>query len=216
MDESKKNQCRLQDEKKGKGMNKLLRWELAGILFIYLVGTSLHFVFAWTNYWHPAALIAAVNESTWEHFKMGFWPGFIFALIEYRFVRDIAHNFVFAKFLGLLSMPLVVAVLFYTYTVLTGHHYLTADIIIFFVSIVVGQMVSYRIMSQEELGESKHRVGMVGLGIMIVAFSLLSYFPPHNFVFRHPEGGGYGILDSYQPHEHDHEDIEINEHFEQE
>jgi hypothetical protein len=50
-----------------------LRWELAGIVSIILAGSTLHFAFEWANYWRPAALIAAVNESTWEHLKLGFW-----------------------------------------------------------------------------------------------------------------------------------------------
>ncbi len=192
-------------------MKKILRWELAGIVLIYLVGTSLHFVFEWTNYWQPAAIIAAVNESTWEHFKMGFWPGLTFALIESWFIKDLPKNFVFAKFIGLLSMPIVTLVLFYTYTALTGHHYLIVDIIIFFISVVTGQLVSYRIMCMADMGSIPRRVSIAGLIVMITAFSLLSYFPPQNFLFRHPEGGGYGILENYEAH--DHGDAEEDEQY---
>ncbi len=197
-------------------MKKILRWELVGILPIVLVGTSLHFVFAWTNYWRPAALIAAVNESTWEHFKMGFWPGLIFALIEYRFIRDVAKNFIAAKFAGLLSMPVVTMVLFYGYTAITGQHHLLADIFIFIASVTVGQLVSYKIMTREEMGAGVRRVALVGLAAMVVAFSLLSYFPRHNFLFRHPEFEAYGILESYEAHDHNedehHDEHEDDEH----
>ena len=41
---------------------------------------------------HPD-VVAAVNESTWEHFKMAFWPGLIFALIEYPFLKEETNNF---------------------------------------------------------------------------------------------------------------------------
>ena len=82
-------------------MNKVQRWEIVGILFIIGFGTTLHFWFEWTDYWRPIAIIAAVNESTWEHFKMAFWPSLIFAVIEYPFIKDATNNFFIAKFLML-------------------------------------------------------------------------------------------------------------------
>jgi hypothetical protein len=82
----------------------ILRWELVGIVVIILAGSALHFVFEWTHYWRPAVVVAAVNESTWEHL-LGFWPGLLFALVEYLFIRKAAHNFWVAKSLGLLAMP---------------------------------------------------------------------------------------------------------------
>ena len=82
-----------QMESRGRMMKRILRWEIAGVAVIIILGTTLHFWFEWTGYWRPMALIAAVNESTWEHFKMAFWPGFFFSLIEYRFIKDETNNF---------------------------------------------------------------------------------------------------------------------------
>ena len=42
-------------------MNNVQRWEIFGIFFIIVFGTTLHFWFEWTDYWRPVALIAAVN-----------------------------------------------------------------------------------------------------------------------------------------------------------
>lgn len=195
-------------------MRKILRWELAGILLIFFVGTSLHFVFAWTNYWRPAALIAAVNESTWEHFKMGFWPGLLFALVEYWFIKDVAKNFIFAKFIGLLSMPIVTMILFYGYTAITGQHYLLADVFVFLASVIAGQLISYRILIMDEMGANTRKIAIAGLIVMISVFSLLSYYPMENFLFQHPESGEYGILESYE--DHDHGDHDGEEHGEEE
>jgi hypothetical protein len=181
----------------------ILRWELVGIVLIFLVGTSLHFVFEWTNYWRPAGLIAAVNESTWEHFKMGFWPGLLYALIEYPFIKKHAKNFLVAKTIGLFTMPIITTILFYGYTGITGQHYLWVDIIIFFLSVAGGQMVSYKFMTKDQMGLNARNISIVGLVIMITAFSLLSYYPLINFLFKHPESDHYGILDDYDDHSHD-------------
>jgi hypothetical protein len=185
-------------------MKKILRWEIAGVIFIIAFGTTLHFWFAWTDYWRPMALIAAVNESTWEHFKMAFWPGFLFALIEYRFLKEDSHNFIFAKFTGLLAMPIITVILFYGYTSLTGTHLLWVDVIIFILSIVGGQWVSLILLTR--LGDTQPKLqvlGISGLAVMVAAFSLLSYFPLKNFLFEHPGTGEYGILSEY---DHDHDD----------
>jgi hypothetical protein len=187
-------------------MNKIKRWEIIGIAFIILFGTTLHFWFEWTGYWRPMALIAAVNESTWEHFKMAFWPGFFFALIEYRFLKNETNNFFLAKFAGLLAMPIITMILFYGYTSLTGTHMLWADVIVFILSVLGGQWVSLTILTRSEITQSSLQlIGISGLVLMALAFSLLSYFPLKNFIFEHPGTGEYGILSEYDhDHEHDH------------
>jgi hypothetical protein len=185
----------------------VLAWEVVGILLITIVGTSLHFWFEWLGYWRPAALFAAVNESTWEHFKMAFWPTLTYGLIEYPFLKDKTRNFWLAKFAGLLTMPIVTAILFYSYTAITGHHYLIADAVIFVLSVIAGQLVSYKLLTSGQAAkQSIQRLAIAGIVVMVLAFSLLSYFAPRNFLFEHPEGGEYGILESYEDHDHDGED----------
>ena len=185
-------------------MNKAQRWEIMGVIFIIGFGTTLHFWFEWTDFWRPMALIAAVNESTWEHFKMAFWPGLLFALIEFPFLNGETNNFFVAKFAGLFAMPLITTVLFYGYTSLTGTHLLWVDVIIFVLSVIGGQWISLTILTKT--GKTQFRIqkfAIVGLVIMVVAFSLLSYYPLKSFLFAHPETGEYGILSDYD-HDHEH------------
>jgi hypothetical protein len=187
-------------------MNKVQRWEIIGIFFIVGFGTTLHFWFEWTGYWRPMALIAAVNESTWEHFKMAFWPGLIFALIEYPFIKDETNNFFVAKFAGLFAMPVITTILFYGYTSLTGTHLLWADVIVFVLSVIGGQWISLTILTKtEKMQPSAQNFAIAGLVVMVLAFSLLSYYPLKNFLFTHPGTGEIGILSDYD-HDHDHED----------
>ena len=185
-------------------MNKIQRWEIIGIVIIISFGTTLHFWFEWTDYWRPMALIAAVNESTWEHFKMAFWPSLIFALIEYPFLRKEVNNYFVAKFAGLFAMPVITVILFYGYTSLTGTHMLWADVIVFMLSVIGGQWVSLAILTKtKQLQPSARNFAIAGLAIMVLAFSLLSYYPLKNFLFAHPGTGEYGILSEYD-HDQDH------------
>ena len=183
-------------------MNKVQRWEIIGTIFIIGFGTTLHFWFEWTGYWRPIALIAAVNESTWEHFKMAFWPGLLFALIEYPFLKEETNNFFAAKFAGLFAMPVITSILFYGYTSMTGNHLLWVDVIIFILSVIGGQLISLMILTKTEKKKlSTQNFAITGLVIMVLAFSLLSYYPLKNFLFAHPETGEFGILSDYN---HDH------------
>ena len=88
---------------------KILRWELAAVFFILLFGSGLHFVFEFSNFWHPVAPFAAVNESIWERLKMVFWPGLIFFSVQYAFFKTdaCAEQFWTAKALCLVLMSFV-------------------------------------------------------------------------------------------------------------
>jgi len=185
-------------------MKKVKRWEIIGIFIIVVFGTTLHFWFEWTDYWRPMALVAAVNESTWEHFKMAFWPGLIFALIEYPFLKSETNNFFVAKFTGLFAMPVITSILFYGYTSMTGNHLLWVDVIIFILSVIGGQWISLMILTKTEKKRlSTQNFAITGLVIMVLAFSLLSFYPLNNFLFAHPGTGEFGILSDYN-HDHDH------------
>jgi len=162
------------------------------VVFIVFVGSALHFVFEIFGGWPPLAVIAAVNESVWEHLKLGFWPAVIFALIEYRFIQKVSNNFMFAKATGILLIPVTIAVLFYGYTAFTDH-ILAVDITIFVIAAVLGQLVSYKILSARTLPSWTRTLGIVLMIIMLIAFATFTYYPPELPIFQDPLTGGYGI-----------------------
>lgn len=174
-------------------IKKIYRWELIGFLVISLVGSLLHFVFEWSGYWKPLALIGAVNESVWEHLKIGFWPAFFYAVLEYfAFGKKIKH-FWLSKTLGLYIIPIAITLFFYGYTALLGHHTLFLDIAIFFIAILLAQIASLRLLvSVKDLGYLR-RAGAFFLGVILVFFSISTYFPGHYEIFKDPRTGIYGI-----------------------
>jgi len=169
------------------------RWELAGIAVIFLTGSALHAVFDWTGHWRPIAWFFAVNESVWEHFKLAFWPGLLYAMLEYLALRRSVNNFWVGKCLGLFSMPVAVAVLFYGYTAVLGHHHLVLDILIFLLAVGIGQWVSYGILAAADMGTTVRRGAAIGLVVMAAAFALFSYWPPRAFLFEDSRTHQYGI-----------------------
>ena len=171
----------------------ILLWELAGIILIFVSGSFFHFVFELTGQWPPVALIGAVNESVWEHLKLAFWPALIYALVEFPFLKNATKNFWTSKSFGILSMPLIIVILFYGYTALIGHHILWVDIALFGFAVSIGQMISFRVMTWSLLSPKVKVTGAVLLFIMILAFSLFTYLPPHFFLFRDATSGQYGF-----------------------
>ena len=177
-------------------MNKsILKWEIVGIAFMIVLGGALHFVFDLSGGWRPLAIIAAVNESVWEHLKLGFWPALIYFLIEYRFVKRHSGNFFFAKAIGILVIPLAITVLFYAYTAFT-EDMLAIDLTIFVVAIIIGQFTGYKLLVNGPLPSWLNKLGIILLILLTVAFSTLTYYAPQLPIFQDPVSGGFGIQPS--------------------
>lgn len=176
-------------------MNRtILRWELGGIVFVVVLGSLLHFAFGWSGRWTAIAPIGAVNESVWEHLKLGFWPALVYAALEYsRFGRS-ASNFLLAKTVGIYLMPVTIVVLFYSYTAVLGRGLLAVDIAIFVVAVIVGQLVSYRLLTASPLSRRLNRFSPVALAILAILFAVFTFYPPQLPLFRDPVTGGYGIV----------------------
>ncbi|MFC1927540.1 DUF6512 family protein [Chloroflexota bacterium] len=173
---------------------RILRWELGGIVFIVVLGSLLHFAFEWSGRVIPIAPIAAVNESVWEHLKLGFWPALVYAVLEYSRFRKSANNFLSAKTLGIYLIPITIVVVFYSYTAILGHDLLIVDIASFVVAVIVGQLVSYRLLIASPLPARLNRFAPIGLAVLGILFVLFTFYTPQLSLFRDPVTGGYGIV----------------------
>jgi hypothetical protein len=176
---------------------QIRRWEFFGAMVIIVLGSVFHFVYEWLGNWRPAALIFAVNESTWEHLKLAFWPAIIWSLIErVRWTKpgnDIANFFV-AKAVALYIMPILIVGIFYSYTAILGDNFLILDISSFILAVCVGQYCSYRILSAKPLSATLRPIAMAAIIIITTCFLLFTFMTPRFFLFHDPVTGGYGIV----------------------
>jgi hypothetical protein len=173
---------------------KILTWEITGAVIISLFGSFLHFAFALFEEWPPVALIAAVNESVWEHLKLAFWPALIYALIEWPFFRRKIKDFWIAKIYGIFTIPIIITSFFYGYKTLIGQNILWVDISLFVFAVFAGQIFSYRLLIRQSFVAGIKILAMILLILMVTVFSLLTFFPPHFPLFCDPQTGQYGIL----------------------
>ena len=168
-------------------------YELAGIVFIVIIGSMLHFTFELSGHQPIVGVFSAVNESVWEHLKLGFWPALVWVLSEYRSIKKSTNNFFFAKTIGIYLIPFVIPILFYSYTAILGESVLVIDILTFVVAVIVGQLVSCKLLTYGKLPDMLNKISLVALILLGVAFMLFTFYPPHLPLFRDPVTGEYGI-----------------------
>ncbi|MCL4779861.1 MAG: hypothetical protein KJ049_06700 [Gammaproteobacteria bacterium] len=190
------------------GRIKLLCWEIGCMVWIAMAGSLLHFAFELSEYWRPMAVMAAVNESAWEHTKMYFWPGLFYALVQYTYTRKLANNYWLGKVVALALTPLTILVVYFSYLAYVdaagAKPSLAAMLTIMIAGISAGQFASWRILCAPPIqGITKVQVASA-YAVLLLAFSSLTYFPPRVFVFEnfycYQYTGEYGILDNYEPY----------------
>lgn len=181
-------------KKRGDLVNKLLlRWQIAGMIFIFVLGALWHFIYQWSGNSYVIGLIAPVNESVWEHLKMVLFPSLIFAAIEYRYIKDDAQNFITAITISIITAMVLIVVTDYAYTSILGDNVLIVDIFLFAVSIIAGQSIGYKILTSESYPKWISYLSLVILVLIITAFIIFTINPPRLQIFMDPNDMHYGI-----------------------
>ena len=171
-----------------------LLYELAGFVFIIVFGSILHFAFEGSGGQAIVGVFSAVNESVWEHLKLGFWPAIAFALMELKYLKKSTSNFLFAKTVGIYLIPIIITVIFYSYTAILGESILVIDILSFIIAVIVGQLVSYKLLTGKTVPYNLERVSLIALILLGLAFVVFTFYPPSLGMFQDPITGEYGIV----------------------
>jgi hypothetical protein len=172
---------------------EIWKWEMLGIPFIVFTGSALHFVFAWSGESRVVALIAAVNESVWEHLKLAFWPSICWSLFEYVKLRPDARSFWSAKGYAMLVAPLSIVTIFYSYTSLRGGNLLALDIATFVIATAMGQLASARLLTAGVNMASLRMLGQALLVCQLGAYATFTYAAPPLNLFEDARNGSRGL-----------------------
>lgn len=185
----------------------IILWQLIGFLVLVGVGSLLHFTYAWSGYSPVVGMMSSVNESVWEHLKLGFWSMVLFSLVEYWFVHKKVSQYFLAKALGLLTLQFFIVAFFYSYTMFTGKEVLIIDIISYVLGAALCQAVSYRLMTDQDAPDWGERLGVVVLVIHLALLIVFTFWTPKHGIFADPHSGRYGTtwhVDADQIDDHDH------------
>ena len=170
-----------------------------GIIFISIFGTFLHFLYEISNHNKLVAIFAAVNESTWEHIKIGMTPTIIWSI--YYILNT---NYLISISLSLLTIIIVIPILFYTYTYFTKKSILWIDVICFYVTITLSQLVFNYFINIETIPTIYTYLSIILLIIELTSYLTLTYYPIKNFIFKDPISNKYGIEGHTEMHKHKH------------
>ena len=167
-------------------------WQILGFGVVSLAGTLLHFLYEWLGEAVWISPFSGVNESTWEHMKLLFWPMFIFAVIQSFFFKDM-KNFWCVKLKGILLGLLLIPVIFYTYNGAIGKSPDWINITIFFVSAAVAYIFETRKFNEETPVCKRPKLAFSLLCIIALLFVVFTFKTPETGIFKDPVTGSYGL-----------------------
>jgi len=169
----------------------ILIFQIASAIFAMILGTLLHFTYEWSGENLFVASFSAVNESTWEHLKILFFPMLITTIIGCFYFGNNIPNFLCAKTIGIITALLFTTSFFYTYTGILGTNLAILNIVSFFIAIIIGEYAAYKIM--RSYFSCNKKIAVISLIVLLLCFIIFTYFSPQIGLFKDPLTGEYGI-----------------------
>ncbi len=165
-------------------MNLLKRFCIYGTLFVIVIGTFSHFVYGWSGKNPFFALFCPVNESTWEHMKLLFFPSCLY--VSYLSFRMSSHfsTIITAACLGIFVGTFSIPLIFYSYTSILGSHYLLLDILTFILSTVICFLSIYIV--EQYFCLSIPHIALTALVLLMFCFFIFTFYPPNHLWFLDP------------------------------
>ena len=167
-------------------------WQAAGFAAVTFAGTILHFLYDWTGGSIMVAPFSGVNESTWEHMKLLFWPLLLFALVQRPFFRD-QKNYWCVKLAEILLGLLLIPVLFYTYNGVFGKSPDWINIAIFYITALLVFLFEWWAFRRDWLPCKRPRLAFATICLIGVLFVVFTFATPQIPLFQDPLTGTYGI-----------------------
>ena len=162
-------------------MKKLKKFCVVGAIFTSVMGIISHFVYEWSGNNFLVGLFFPVNESTWEHLKLLFFPMLAYSLIAGKRLEQQYPCIYNALFTGILVGMGLIPVLFYTYSGILGKDVAWVNILIYIISVIAAFTVVYKRATAPCNEESKVlRFVMYGF---ILAFMMFTVYPPELGIF---------------------------------
>lgn len=140
------------------------------------------------------SILFPVNESIWEHMKLIVTPILIYIIIEYIIYRK--KNIAYNNFILSYAISIIIGIIFYLITYLPIHyiwgHSLLFAIALLFITFVVIEYISYKIMNYKEI-KYNTLIGILMLLLLYILFGIFTYYPPRNGLFYDTQSKSYGI-----------------------
>ena len=167
-------------------------WQLWGFAITSLLGTLLHFLYELLREAVWIAPFSGVNESTWEHMKLLFWPMLLYAVFESFFFRK-RPDFWSIKLKGMLLGLILIPILFYTYNGAIGKSPDWLNIAIFFIAAAISYVYETKSFKAEPKEYVPAWLAITVLCIIALMFVIFTFYTPRLGIFKDPINGTFGI-----------------------
>ena len=171
---------------------KIKTWQIITVIICLILGVILHFTYEWFGENTIVGLFSAVNESTWEHLKLAFFPMLIMAIIGNFVIGKRTNNYWLAQDIGIIVAITFIVTFFYTYRGVLGKNIDALNIGSFLVAVILGKIVTYKILNSRK-NYNAEIVSIIFLVILFFSFILYTFYPPQIPLFENPISGDYGI-----------------------
>lgn len=168
----------------------LKRTQLIGFFATCALGTLLHFLYDWSGKSLLAAPFSGVNESTWEHMKLLYWPLISVTLVQWiigcrkwRF----PENFWCIKLIGTVTGLLLIPVMYYTYNGCFGKSPDWLNISIFYICAACVFLLEVFLFTTAAGNKCQaNKFARYGLLVIGLAFIYYTFRPPELPLFQEP------------------------------
>jgi len=165
-------------------MKSLKFFCVIGAVVTVILGVISHFVYNWSGGNFFVGLFFPVNESTWEHLKLLFFPMFAYALIAGKKIEEQYPCIYNAMFTGILVGLGLIPVLFYTYTGILGYNVDWLNIVMYIASVVIAYYVVYR--EAKDCSGKESKLLRYLMYALLLAFMIFTLYPPELGIFQSP------------------------------
>ena len=166
-------------------MNTLKIDSIKGIIFVIIVGIISHYVYDWSGQNIFLGLFFPINESTWEHMKLFYFPMLFFSIYLNHKRKKESPCITTALLCGILAGTVLIPILFYTYTGIIGNNFIIADILVFFISTILAWIAVFRLNLSCRFSSHEYLLKLLVI-IFGICFILFTYQPPDINLFANP------------------------------
>jgi len=164
---------------------KIKTWQIITVIICIILGILLHYTYELSGENIIVGLYSAINESTWEHLKLLFYPMILMAILGYFIIGKRTENYWFAQAMGILTAMIFTITFFYTYTGVIGTNIHFLNIATFIMAAILGQYIIYRLLISRK-NYNAELVSIFFLIILFLSFILYTINPPQIGLFRNP------------------------------
>ena len=160
---------------------------IIAFFIISIIGTLSHFVYEWTGKPYLIGLFFPVNESTWEHLKLLFFPSLIYFAVVYFTLKEKPKNYISATAISIIAGMLSIVVMFYTYQGVLGKNIDFLNILIYFLGVIMTVYIMQRILKTQSYSSGTANViSLFFLLLTAILFVSFSFNPPSLGIFLPP------------------------------